>query len=112
MGSLSVRLDKSTEEMLKQLLSSRKMKASDLIREMIEKEAAGGLTETVNSMSLAVDVIQDRMAGIEAILGKTMQEAAFGAYLWRLAQAKKTPEEIVAVQAGYEEYLQKLMMEA
>jgi len=111
MGTLSVRLDSETEELLKQLLSSRKMKASDLVREMIEKEAAGGLLEAVNSVQLAVDVMQDRLAELEMVTTKILGEAAFSAYGWRQAQAKKGPEENAAIQAGFEEYAQKLMQE-
>lgn len=109
MGTLSVRLDNKTEELLKQLLSSRKVKASDLVREMIEKEAAGGLLEAVNSVQLAVDVIQDRLAELEVVTHKALGEAAFSSYLWKLAQSKKTAEEIAGVQTGFDDYVQKLM---
>ena len=111
MGTLSVRLDSEAEEMFKQILSSRKMKASDLVREMIEKEAAGGLLEAVNSVSLSVDVMQDRLAELEMVVNKIFGEASFGTYLWRQTQSKKTLEELAGIQAGYEEYKQKLMQE-
>ncbi|MBU5637988.1 hypothetical protein KOM00_14760 [Geomonas sp. Red69] len=65
MGTLSVRRDAETEQLLKQLISSRRVTTSDLICEMIEKEAAGELAETINSVSLAVDVLQGRLAEID-----------------------------------------------
>lgn len=117
MGTLSVRLDNETEELLKQLLSSRKMKASDLVREMIEKEAAGGLLEAVNSVQLAVDVMQDRLAELETELATAAKErrliftqAARSAHLfWEMQRLKKTPEEIAVLEASEEQYMLALL---
>lgn len=120
---ISVRVDEDTARVFKEMLVSRRLSQADLIREMIQKEAAGGVSDTLSSVGLSVDAVQDRLAEVEnelvqlrqnykeqeVLMLKTLTEASFSTYMWRISQTMKSPEEITALQAGFDEYFKQML---